>query len=93
LGVVRLDGHEIVRDDSHVVSINGEFLDSLSTGIDQPESVLLSWSKFECWDAGVVGFAWRGVIGSLLGAVEVTFALNKIAVGFNKLCLSVLLLP
>jgi hypothetical protein len=75
------------------MSINGEFLNCLSTSIDQPESVLLSWSKLECWDRGVVRFAWRGVIGSFLGAVEETFSLNKIAVGFNKLCLLALLLP
>lgn len=89
MGAVRLNRHEIVGDDSEVVSINCELLSSFSASIDQPESVLLSGSKLECWDAGVIGFAWCAVVGCLLRAVKETFSLDKIAVRFDKLYLSV----
>ena len=36
VGRVRLDGHEVVGDDCHVVAVNGEALNTLSTTVDKP---------------------------------------------------------
>jgi hypothetical protein len=46
---------EVVSNDSHGVVIDAELLDTLGTGVDQPEAVLLAVREFELGDTSV----WR----------------------------------
>lgn len=54
LGLIRLDGHEVIRHDSHLVSINTEFLDTFRAGIDQSQSMLLAGCELEFRKSSVV---------------------------------------
>lgn len=60
LGVVWLDGYEIIRDNSHIMSVDGELLYSFCTGINQPKSVKLSGAESEVGDSGIA-LARRGI--------------------------------
>lgn len=36
VGGVRLDGHKVVGDDCHIVTVNGKALDTFGTAVDEP---------------------------------------------------------
>ena len=42
IGSIRLDRYEIVSNNSQCVVVDAEFLDTLSTSIDDPDEMLLS---------------------------------------------------
>lgn len=77
VGVVGLDGDEVVGDDGHDMVVDGEPLDGFSASVDQPQSVRLSAAKLELGDPSV-GRA-RGT-GRREFAVENHFSVDEIVV-------------
>lgn len=67
------------------MTIDWELLNSLCAGIDKSESMFPARLKFEGGKARVVTLAGCGIIGNFIWAVEESFALDEIAVGFHKL--------
>lgn len=62
LGSVWLNGHKVVGDDGHVVAIKGELLNTLSTSVDETQSMNFSRSESEVGDTSIA-LAWSLVGG------------------------------
>ncbi len=75
---VRLDGHKVVGHDGEFVVVDAEFLQTFSTGIDQPESVFLALCELELGVA-CVGCARGAVLDQV--AVVCAFAVDQVVVG------------
>ena len=77
VGHVRLDGHEVVGDDGHVVAVDREALDPLGAAVDQPQAVLLPGVELELGEARV---RRAGLAVGDQGAVVVHLAVDQIVV-------------
>jgi hypothetical protein len=71
--------HEIIGNDSQIVAINTESLNSLRTGIDQPQSVGLSSRELELGNSGIIG-AGSVVASSFRGAVKIHLSVDEVVV-------------
>ena len=78
VGLVGYDGHKVVRNHGHGMIVNGEFLNTFTTGIDQSKTMGFAGLEPEFRDACI-----RGACGTARdqGAVVVHFAVDEIVVG------------
>ena len=67
VSLVRLDGDKVVGDDSHIVAINAEEEDSLSTVVDQTEQVLLASFELESGKVVIRGASSFGLVAGVAG--------------------------
>lgn len=75
LRVIGLDLDEVVSDDGEGVSVDGEALGTLGTGVDEAKTVGLAGLELELGDTGIVG-ALCVISGRNGGAVEVALAVD-----------------
>ena len=50
---VRFDWYKIIRNNGHVVTVNGETLDTFGTAVDKPQAHLLSRMELEFGETGI----------------------------------------
>ena len=79
VGGVRLDGHEVVGNDSHIVAVDGEALDAFSTAVDEPQTVFLPGVELEFGKTGIRGAVNRGIGDQR--AIVVHLAVDEVVVG------------
>lgn len=76
-GGVRSNWHEIVRNHSHLVAVDGETLQRLGARVDESETVRLSGLELELGQTRVgdaLGASWER------RAIEITFAVDEVIV-------------
>ena len=78
--VVRLDGDEIVCNDGHGMSVDGEALDAVGAGVDEPQPVRLSGLELELGDTCVGRAGGLVACGGSGGAIKVHLAVDEVVV-------------
>ena len=90
--IVRDDGHKIIGDNGHCVTINAELLSSFGTSVDQTQSMHLSRTKSEIGNASVA-FAFRLITWGDFSAVKIIFPVDEIIIRSRPLALLACIVP